>query len=504
MNAKKTYLYGLSLLMLSVFCGCSATSRGMKHADEAIARGDYYTAAIEYLNVLRIDRKHSEALTNLANIAKPAYEQKLTMAEGYQAQGNFEASLVEYKDLETYLSRLKIHNLLNFVPIDIDQAIHKVSMAAAEKHYLQAEIFFAQRDFTKAISEYRVALDFVGIYKDCTEKIAESYFRLAVDFEKNRNYRSAAKTYENAHAVIRDYKNSLTKAAGLYYALGSYFFSIGQYRKAYEDLGQAQALNPQYRDVNQKWAMARDKAIVKIAFVNFDNPTGRDVAGMVLGDYIFSAIKSDVQAKASAFVQLLDREDLLVLARMQKINESLLNDEWRVPAKLTGVHYLIFGRFTQVRNIRAGLTETQLSDYYQYSYDVAYIDSKGQKAKRKEWANAPLYYSIFKDKLAIALAGTVKVLEVKSGRAVIEYPFSEKTGDEIVYAGKFLAAHDLNADNIRIADEIKKLSGARRELKDEEFFAKEMIKAIANPVAQQILTNLDTAPTLMDPTLLEY
>jgi len=31
-----------------------------------------------------------------------------------------------------------------------------------------------------------------------------------------------------------------------------------------------------------------------------------------------------------------------------------------------------------------------------------------------------------------------------------------------------------------------------------------MIKAIANPVAQQILTNLDTSPTLMDPTLLEY
>ena len=139
MNTKKIVLYGVLLFMLSFLCGCSATSRGMKHADEAITRGDYYTAAIEYLNVLQIDRKHSEALTNLANIAKPAYEQKLKMAEGYQAQGNFEASLVEYKDLEIYISRLKAFNLLNFVTIDTGQAIRKVSMAAAEKHYLQAE-----------------------------------------------------------------------------------------------------------------------------------------------------------------------------------------------------------------------------------------------------------------------------------------------------------------------------------------------------------------------------
>ncbi|RPI71028.1 MAG: hypothetical protein EHM45_24100 [Desulfobacteraceae bacterium] len=476
----------------------------MKHADEAIARGDHYAAAIEYLNVLQINRKHSEALTNLANIAKPAYEQKLRMAEAYQAQRNFEASLVEYKDLQTYLSRLKMFNLLHFIPIDVGQVIHKVSLAAAEKHYLQAEVFFSQRDFTRAISEYRIALDFAGVYKDSTEKIAESYYRMAGDFEKNRNYRSAAKTYENAHAVIRDYKNSLTKATGLYYALGSYFLSIGQYRKAYEDLGQAQALNPQYRDVSQKWATAGDKAIIKIALVSFDNPTGRDVAGMVLGDYIFSAIKSDVQAKASAFVQLLEREDFLTLARTQKINENLLNDEGRIPIKLTGVHYLVFGRFTQVRNTRAGLTETQVKDSYQYSYDVAYVDSKGQQAKRKEWVSAPMYYSIFKDKSAVALAGTVKVVEVKSGRTVIEFPFSEKTGDEIVYADKFQAKHDLNADNIRVSDEIRRLSGARRELRDEELFAGELIKIIAAPVAQRILTDLDTAPVTMDPTQLTY
>jgi len=472
--------------------------------EQAVTRGDYYAAAMDYLNVLRTKPKYSKAIDNLSRISKSAYEQKLKMAEGYQEQGNLEEALAEYKDLDGYITQLRQYNLLNFVPIDINKAISTVSTGAAEKHYVQAEGLFKQKDFQNAIREYRTASALVNSFKDCKEKIAESYYSLAGDYEKRNSYRTAAKNYENANVEVRGYKDATQKAAGLYYALGSYFLTQGQYRKACEDLSQAKSISPQYRDVSNKLDTASEKAALKIAFVRFDNPTGKDIAGMALGDFIFETIKSNVQSKASQFLHMLDREELLVLAREQRINEGLFRDESTVPMKLEGVGYLIFGKLNQVRDVKTGLTETPTKDYYEYSYDVPYVDDKGRQRTRKEWSKAEMYFSLLKDKASFTLSGVIKVIDVKTGRLIINHQISEEAGDEIEYADKFRAAHDLNAYNVALPDAIKKLRKARRELKDEGALAREMIDSIARAMADKILSNLDVTPFVNDPLLIRF
>ena len=504
MFPKKLALWACALAFLGTTFACSQAAKGVKLGEQAVTRGDYYAAAIEYLNVLRTTPKYNKAIDGLSRISKSAYEQKLKMAEGFQEQGNLEEALAEYKALSTYITQLRQYNLLNFVPVDIDKAISTVSSGAAEKHYVQAEALFKQRAYQNAIGEYRAALALVISYKDCKEKIAESFYSLAADLEKKNSYRAAAKNFENADAEVRSYKDATQKAAVLYYALGSYFLSQGQYRKAFEDLTQAKLLSPQYRDVNNKLETAREKSAVKIAFVRFDNPTGKDIAGMALGDFIFETIKSNVQSKASQFLRLLDREELLVLAREQRINEGLLSDESTVPMKLEGVNYLIFGKLNQVRDVRPGLSETQAKDYYEYYYEVPYVDNKGRQRTRQESSKAEMYFSLFKDKLSLTLSGVIKVIEVKTGRLIINHQISEEAGDEIEYADKFRAVHDLNANNIALPEPIKKLRRARRELKDDGVLAKEMIGSIARTMADKILSNLDVTPYVNDPAILKF
>jgi len=172
--------------------------------------------------------------------------------------------------------------------------------------------------------------------------------------------------------------------------------------------------------------------------------------------------------------------------------------------KLEGVNYLIFGKLNQVREVRPGLSETSAKDYYEFYYEVPYVDNKGRQRTRTESSKAEMYFSLYKDKLSLALSGVIKVIEVKTGRLMINHQISEEAGDEIEYADRFRAAHDLNANNIALPEPIKKLRSARRELKDDSVLAKEMISSIARVMTDKILAGLDVTPDVNDPAILKY
>lgn len=504
MKKRKLPSFVLFLVYLIIFAGCNGVTKSIKISEEATLRGDYYAAAMGYLSVLETKPKQKKAIANLASVAKQAYEQKLNMAEDYENQGSLEYALSEYKELQRYVSKLKAHNALNFVTIDIDKAIKTVSAGAAEQHYVKGEELFNVGEFGKAIEEYKEALSLTSPFKDCREKIAESYYHIASDLEQSGSYRSAADNYENCFEIVSGYKDASQKATALYYALGSHFLSNGHCRKAYEDLEKARKINTQYQDVNDKLAKAKECATIRIAFVKFDNPTGRNVAGMALGDYIFETIKSKARSQASQFIRMIDRDEMMLLAREQNISEGVFSAELTVPIKLEGVDYFIFGRLNQVRDLHEGLSETPMSDIYEYWYDVPYIDSKGKKRYKTEWKKGEMYFTLFKDELSLTIAGVIKVIETKTGAVVITHQISEERSDDIMYAGNLRAEHDLNAKNVTFDKRIKELARARRELKDIGTLANDIINSISIKMSGEILSTLDRTPYVVDPTTLKY
>lgn len=486
-----------------------------KDAKKAYTAGNYDRAVILLAEKLRKKPKHKKSVKLLIVVLPVAYERHQFEAEEAELRQDWDKAMNEYYAISK-LSReirsippvmkpkTKPRKPIQWPIPDISAKLRDTIQKSTDKHYIQAEDFFNNGEFKRAIEEYSAALNLTKPYKDSREKIAESYYCIASDSEQRGNYRYAAKNHEKALETVGGYKDSLQRAATLYYALGCYFLSEGHCRKALEDLLRTKAINPQYRDLNEKIAAAKDGATVRIAFVRFDNPTGRNLAGMALGDFIFETIKTKVQYKASEFIRMIEREEVLVLAREQNISEGLLSNESTVPVNIEGVNYLIFGKLNQVRDVHAGLSETPMNAEYEYWYYVSYTDKNGRQKKRKEWKKAPMYFSLFKDKLSVALAGVIRVVETKTGAVVINHQISEEAIDKIAFADEFRAAHKLTASNVYFDKEIKEFAGARRELKDVDTLAKQMINSIATKMSAKILYNLDRIPNVSDPTTLKY
>ncbi|NHZ85447.1 MAG: hypothetical protein GWP19_06160, partial [Planctomycetia bacterium] len=503
---KQFFWKTIVLISIALLIGCSAAGKLIKSGDEAVARGDHFTAANNYISALSTDPTHRIALEKLSLTVRPAYEQKLRMAEGYKAQNNLESALTEYKELKNFIRRVKNYITLNFVPIDIAQAIKEVSAGAAEKHYQIAENLYKQSQYEKAIREYKTVLDFTNPYKDTDKKIADSYYIIASNYGQSKHYRSAANNYKYASKRVRGYKDAAQRAATIYYNLGTYFLSKKQCRKAFEDLSEAKKLSPQFSSVDKKLSKAKECATVKIAFVKFDNTTGRNLAGMELGDFIFETIKTKVQNQASQFIRMLDREQLLVLAQEQQISTGYLDlDSGSAGSiNLEGVHYLVFGKINQVRVVHPGLSKNRVSDKYSYSVKVPYVDKNGKRRTEIKWREGTMLYSIYEDKLSVTISGSIRIVEAKTGVVIINHQISEHQSDEIMYANNFSAPHDLSSRSVSYSSDIHNLSNARRELKDVGVFANRITESIANDMTRKILSKLDRTPSISDPTNLTF
>jgi len=498
---------GICVLTAFVFCS-SLLFAGQragtlaKSGDKAATKGDFYTAAESYIDALAKKPKSTKTIEKLREVALPAYDQKLKLAEQYRNGGNLEGALREFKELEQFVGKLRQYNALDFMTIDFAKTFSEVSEGAAETRYTSAEGYFAGQNYDKAIEEYRAALGLRSPYKDCLDKIAESYYRTATADESRGAYRRAAETFLKAGASVPSYKDSRQKAVAIFYALGDYFLGSGQYRKAFEDFSLARAVDPQYSDLPAKLTKAKDLATIRIAFVRFENATGNNIAGMALGDVILESVKSKIQSRASQFIRTLDRDELYALAQEQRISAGRFDGEVEAPLKMEGVDYMLFGKLNQVREVRPGRSVETLRATYEYSYEVPYTDSKGRQRTNTKWAEAPMTFDLIKDSFSVSIGGSFKAVAVKSGAVVISKPIGEDGGDSIAYAVNVRMRHGLN--DVILDPDVKTLLEARNELADVGSVVNKMIQSVSDALANSLLTALDRAASTSDPGSLKY
>ena len=504
MNRKQICSLAIFLLCASLFYAGQSATKVAKMGDKAATKGNYYSAAISYLDALDKKPKSTKTQQKLAKVAKPAYDQKLKLGEEYRNNENLEGALKEYQELEQFVERLRKYNALDFMTIDFADTVSTVSEGAAETRYKNAESYFAAQNYDKAIEEYEAARGLKSPYKDCLDKLSESCYRIGTANENSGAYRKAAEIYMQSCVTVPNYKDARKKAVSIYYALGNYFLDAGQFRLAFEDFSRAQDVDPQFSDLAAKLAQAEERATIRVAFVRFDNPTGRNIAGMALGDVILENIKSKMQAGASQFIKSLDRDELLAIAQEQRISERQLDNDMSAPIKLLGVDYLIIGKLNQVRNIRTGPKVDQVAGQYRYRYSVPYVDKHGKNKTRTEYATGNMTYDLFMDGIKVTLAGTIKVIEAKTGAIVINHQIMEEGGDNVIYADNIRAEHDPKSDLVDLDAKTVKLLAGRRELLDIGEIADKMIRSIADTMANKILATLDKTPDVSDPVSLKY
>lgn len=481
-------------MLIAVVYSCSAASQAVKRGDELFAMKNYYSASQEYLNALSLDAGHKDAKMKLCQISKQAYGQKLEIAENFEKTSDFESALTQYNELSTFLEKLNYYNCLNFPAINAKQKIIEMKSGASEKYYKEAEHYFGNEDYNNAITKYKEALKHNNTYKDSKEKIAESYYRLAVKAETQKNYREAANKYLSANNTISGYKDASNKTANLYYSLGDYFLKKGLCRNAYNDFDVAHKLNTGLKDIETKIKEAEVCAISKIAFVRFDNPTGRNIAGMSMGDSIFDEIKSRLQKEVSQFIRILDRDELEVVLSEQKLGMSGITDEYSSFKRLKGVHYLIFGKLSQVNSVRPSPQEENMKTTGTYHYGCMKTGRKGNQYEGTCSREVPVYYTKHSDKISVSLAGSIKVVSVAAGEQLIFYNISNNKTDKIEYA---TITSDISS--VEIPSFLKDLSNERKELKDEDNLTRNIVSEITSEMVRKILDKIDRAQVVTDP-----
>jgi tetratricopeptide (TPR) repeat protein len=488
------------LLLLSLFIyGCGPASKAINRGDELVEMKNYYGASQEYLTALGHEKDNEKAKAKLCQIAGQAYEQQEGIAANAEKSSDYESALRNYRSLSSFLDSAGSYNCVSFPTINVKQKIEEMQGAASEKYYKEAETLFAAADYDGAIGKYEEALRHNKPYKDSTEKIAESYYRNGAALESSGRFRDAAKSFVDASSTVSNYKDSSQRASGIYCALGDYHYSKKAFRTAYNDYCEVSRINPGFQDIDQKIGKAEADAVTKIAFMRFDNPSGRDIAGASVSDMIFDEMQSKLKGKASRFLKIIEREELEGILQEQRLGEAGISDEYATFKKLKGVHYLVFGKLTQVNAVHPQPKAENLRVKGNEAYECTKYNKKGKAYQSTCYQDTIIQFSRVSDSMSLTMSGSMKVLSVSSGENIIPYSISTKKKDSVVYAT------DLSKDisNISVDDSFKNLVSARRDLAEEDSLMKQIVTEISDVMVDKIIAKIDVTPSVSDPTSLK-
>ncbi len=485
------------MLMMSL-TGCGPAAQAIKRGDALLETKDYYGASEEYLTALRFENDNGKAKLKLCENAKPGYEQKYQRADQCEKTADYECALKNYRELTGFVENVDSRGCLNFSTANLKQKVSEMKSGASEAYYKDAENFFKAANYNEAISKYKEALSHNDPYKDSTEKIAESYYRTAVTQEKQNDYRTAAQNYVNALNTVSSYKDAILRATTIYEALGDHYVSKKQYRNAYNDYSEVKRIDPQYKDIGDKIAKAEENAITKIAFIKFENKTGRDIAGASLNDVIGDEIQAKLKAKASHFLRFMDRDQLDAIFAEQNLGMTGVTEDYTTFKKLKGVDCLIFGKLNQVNLVPTGQKNRNLKTSGNKPYSCTQYTRKGEAYEGTCWQKVDVFFSEVSASLSLTMGGSFKVLRVSSGEQLVTSNFSLNKSDSVKYATGFSEALDVITSN-----DVKALANERQNLASEDELMKKIVDDLTSDAASKILGKLDAKPALNDPVSLK-
>jgi len=498
--------YGIALLLPLLLSGCAAVK--LYHEGQDLEEsGKEYPAANKYLDALHQNEKLKKPREALTAIAEAAYDEKLKLAQDYEGTERYPDALKEYRALVKYLDRLKDENALTFAVIDANAKVGDMQNAAAEQQYKLAETALQAHQWDAAITSYTSAQGFKAGYKDTADKVALAQYSWGDDELTARRHRSAAEHYVKAtESAGSGYKDAGQKAGGIYAALGHYFIGADRCRQAVKDLRvAAQLMGPSA--VATDAAAADGCAITTVAILPFENPTGQTVAGMALGDALADQTAAKVSRGASEFVHLMERGALDALLAEQGMSAQAVAGG--STSRLTGVRYLVLGKLTQVRMQRAQPTVSTLTSTAVIPYDCPKTNSKGETYQGTCNQDVTVAYRRHDAQESLTIAGSLRVVDVKTGAQLAAPSLSASLADRISYAEGF-AVNGSSVTVVRrgfnggtqVPDDVLELSEARSMLVDEGQLVQQALDKMSGDAAQAVLRSVDIEQQATDPSTL--
>jgi tetratricopeptide (TPR) repeat protein len=436
----------------------------MKNGKNYADQGQYYLAACSMLDAIAIKGK-PKYIKKLTPIVEKAYKKKVALAKSFMDVENYEEALSNYNHLSLYLDSLRDYNMLNFATINMDNAVAKASLGVATKAYQTAETAYQGGDYQEAVAHYRKALAHRPDFKDCREKIADSFYKIGKEALAQHEYRNAATAFIEANDEVNGYEDSAELAMDIHYQLGNYFSVNGHHRKAWMEFNTVKNLDSGYKDVAERTLESMQSAHIVIGFGSFENRTHRDVGGIAVGDFIFQELKRKLDAGKSPFLSLSSDTSIATLVATGNVTQVTVNEN--------------------------GPTGVKKSEVMKWEDVVK--NNQGEKVKipRQEI----ILYLEHNWGREVIFAGNMSLSDKSSRESVFTDHMEQRASDSAHWAELLT-----QTDNTRhMSPELQSLTQGRNQLKSEDAMIKEVIGTITTGLAKKILAQIDRTDEVDDP-----
>lgn len=357
MSTQTTYRFlatGLALLALLSLGACTSAADGFaSNANKFEEAGLHESAMKEYLSATARDAK-PEHLAGLKRSATHVLSDKLDRFEQRASTGRHGEAIRIFKEakrIQSDVGRRGLH-----LPIDAEyQELYEASCdSESAARYKQATAYAEAGDYTRAKAQFEKIRAISPGYRDIDRQLARMDREIA-NAEAARSYRRA----ETAYAA-------------------------GKYRAAYRHFGEAGKKVRGYRDISEMQNRCLEQGQLRIAIFPFSNASQRRFNV----DQLHSYVLTDVVQNSSAFLDVIDRNNLDRILREQNLGRSGIIDPSSAAraGRVAGLSAIVLCKLVAVNEGRPQTT-TQVHDVYE-TYQVRRSDGttelKGRPVQFRE------------------------------------------------------------------------------------------------------------------------
>jgi tetratricopeptide (TPR) repeat protein len=499
----------LALPLLVLLAGCAA-NRLYRDGETLAQAGASYEAAIRYLDALDEAPQYAMAHEGLASVQRDAYTAKLAEARLAEARRDWASALTAYGELDVLLTRITTHGAVGFPTIDVAERMAATQNHAADDHYAAAEAAQIDGAWADAIAGWRSAQALVAGYRDTEARIGGAYFAWATMDEGAGRWRAA--TGHFVDAAKSGHADGNARAAAVYAALGNAFVWSGNCRQAVRDLRAARDLVAPVpaaaAAVKEDLDAAESCAVSTVVLLPFENATRQSPGGIALNEAAADGLAASLRAGASGFVKLLERTAVDQIKEEQDLSAKRTG----VAGQLTRAHWLVIGKLTQVRVVAPATTATPSTIVGRTASTCPETRTDGTTTTVACLKDVPVRYVDHVGRGEVRLAGSVRVIDSRTGVQTALLPFNVQKSADVHWADGFVGPDGrpviLVADGapptvaVQVPPALLALEKASRTLPDEGQLVHAALDLLYAETTKGVLLVIDADPPASDPATL--
>ena len=277
---------------------------------------------------------------------------------------------------------------------------------------------------------------------------------------------------------VSDKLNDLKIAATEHhYQNGLFYQKQADWRNAAISYRSATNYRKDYKDAGSRYEECREKGMIKIAVMPFENKSGRDEFG-AMGDFLASQIISSAIDADPEFIRFISREYLDQLLAEQGLQKTDVIDPTSAVeiGKLLGVHAFVFGKIFSI-------IPDSPNDMRSHYKKIGTVKVYNKNTKKYIELPAACDYTIFERMRSVRVQASYQVISVENGEIVSSESISEDKAD----ACTWIVVNNGTDKVIPEAHKRKVTPGGQRRLAATELMASDAATAMAQKLANKLV-----------------